>query len=381
VAIAAALGAILGLHELAGRIHPEPLMWLGQRYDTVDLGLSRIHTLPDEPDRRAVVYFGDSTVAEYEKGPPLPRLTAMQLNQRRGRPWVRMLNVSAPGAGIVQYGFLADHVASFEPDLVIWQLSYFQLTERWTTRNGAPELVGFVAGSRLPEIILLPVEHYGLSLADILLQQAIVRLGLHDLHAWMRQGQLRFGHVIERAEDVLNPNRGRKPEARARRQRGRRYMLRHMDMELRKRYSAYGERVHFGATLDGLDDDHPKLALLRSGLRALTGRGIDVLVYLNPTNLDHLEATGAGGGEGLRRTTRAIERVVAESGAHFLDLTRLLDDADFADAAGHFVEDDEQTVPLRITARIAEAAWAILLERERAPSGEPATPRAGKAGP
>jgi len=356
---------VSGLHRAASELYSEKVRWLGSRYDIIDRSLNRIYEIPTDSRHRSIVFFGDSTVSQYDHGLALPYLTGAHLSQMRGRPWIKTLSAAAPGSGIVQYGFLADHVASYEPDLVIWQLSFFQFTDRWTARNGAPELVGFVHSERLPEIIAMPVQRYRLSLSDILLQQGIVRLGLHDAHGWLRESQMRFAHMIDLAEDALNPNRGRKPEARAQTLRGRGYMRRHMDMTLSKRYSAHGERVHFGRTLEGLDPDDAKLQLLRSGIRALTGDGIDVLVYLNPTNVDHLRHTGVSYEAGLQRTVNEIRRAAEESGAHFLDLHEMLEDPDFDDAAGHFLEDEIQTVPQRVSARIAEAALPILLERER----------------
>ncbi len=371
VALAAALGAWLALDHAASALYTENVNWLGQRYDTVDAALGHSLGAGRRSRRMAVVYFGDSTVAEYEEGPALPQLTALQLDRMYGRPAIEMVNASAPGAGILQYAFLADRIAAYEPDLVIWQLSFFQFTDRWTAKNGAPELVGFVDAARLPEILAMPIEAFRLSLSDLLLQQAIVRLGLHDLHLRVRTSQLRFAHLIDLAEDALNPNRGRKPEARAQAMRGRKYMKRHQlkGSEL-ARYSAYGERVHFETTLDGLDPAHPKLALLGSGIRALRARGVDVLVYLNPANVEHLRKVGVLDEAGLHRTVDAIEATVSSSGAHFLDLHELLADEHFRDRAGHFVEDEIQTIPRRVTKEVAKAAREILIERKKASRAE-----------
>jgi hypothetical protein len=365
LAVIATVAAVAALHDMATTLYTERVLWLGGRFDTVDHSLARLeHVAPDSP-RRSVVFFGDSTVAQYTLSPPLPNLTNTALSQLRGRPWINMINVSAPGAGITQYAFLADHVASFQPDLVIWQLSFFQFTDRWTGSNGAPELVGFVDARRLPEILAMPVERFRLSLADIVLQQGIVRLGLHDVHRSLRESQLRFAHLIELAQDALNPNRGRKPEDRAQLIRGRGYMRRHMDMGHPGRYSANGELVHFGRTLHGLEPDDAKVRLLRSGIEALVDRGVDVLVYLNPTNLDNLRRTGVYDEAGLERTVDVIREAVEASGGHFVTLHTLLHDADFKDAAGHFHEDEIQAVPRAVTTEIARAALPILLERER----------------
>ncbi len=364
IAFVAAIGTWFALDRAAGALYPDDVSWQGHRFDIIDEAVGRALARGRVGERASIVFFGDSTVASYEQGLALPALTAKQIGRLAREPKVKMINASAPGAGILQYAFLADRVAAYEPDLVIWQLSFFQFTDRWTARNGPPELVGFVDGDRLPEILSMPIEVFRLSLADLLLHQAIVQIGLHDLHGSVRTSQLRFAHLVELAEDRLNPNRGRKPEARARTMRGQGYLVRHVLPNSRPpRYSAYGERIHFETTLEGLDEDHAKLALLGSGIRALTESGTDVLVYLNPTNIEHLRELGILNTVGLQRTIDLIRAAVATSGGHFLDLHDLLGDAEFRDPPGHFVEDETQTVPRRVALPIAEAAREILLRR------------------
>jgi len=355
------------LHVLAANLYPDPVYWIGSRYDMVTTNLDRIASLNElESNKAKIVYFGDSTVAAYDGRLPLPTLTKKHLNTLRKRPWVEVANAAAPGGGITQVAFLADEVAAFEPDLVIWQLSFFQFTDRWTNRNGAPELVGFVHAERLPEILAMPFQKFRLSLSDILLQQAIVRLGLHDVHRSLRESQLRFGHMRALVEDALNPNRGRKPEARAQLRRGRGYMRRHIDASVANRYSAHGERVHFGRALDGLEPDDPKIQLLASGIRAFKDEGVDVLVYLNPTNLEHVRNVGVLDDEGIAKTVATIRNTVEANGAHFLDMHGMLGDQAFADAAGHFRDDDEKPVPRIVTTRVAEAMLPILKARREA---------------
>lgn len=353
--------AATGLFMLAKWIHPAPVYWLGARYDMVDAQLARIGSGASDLPR--VAYFGDSTVASYEHGPSLPEMTERQLTRLRGERWVRVVNASAAGAGVTQYAFLSDRVASRAPDVIIWQISFFQLTDRWTGHNGAPELVGFVDLVRLPALLTMPFERFRLSLADILLQQTIVRSGLHDLHRFVRTHQIRFAYIRDLAEDALNPNRGLKPEERAQKMRGRGYLRRHIEPGVRARYSAYGEHVHFGPTLHGLDDDDALLQLLGWGIRPFTERGTDVLVYLNPTNLENLKRVGVYDEAGIKRTVEAIRRTVEANGGHFLDLHDTLSDEAFKDAPGHFAENEARDVPRLVVARIAEALLPILKAR------------------
>lgn len=355
--------AVVGLWQIAVTYHPEHIRWLGERYDNTERSISRLRDLPANQPRQTIVFFGDSTVSQYDHGPSLPILMAQSLNLSKRFPWVKVASVAAPGSGITQNGFLADHIAETRPDVVIWQLSYFQFTDRWTSQNGTPELVGFVHAERLPEILMMPLERFKLSLSDVLLQQAIVRLDLHWVHRRIRKTQLRFGRMRETVEEALNNNTGRRPEKRAQTMRGTGYMRRHFGPVIRNRYSIDGERMHFGETLAGIEPDHAKLRLFRSSVARLVDAGSDVIVYMNPTNFDHLRAIGLEHEAALDLVLQEIERSATESGARFLDLTELLRDEDYEDAAGHFIEDEDQTVPRRVANAIAEEAKPILEAR------------------
>lgn len=371
LAVSAAL-ATAGLFVAAKWIWPPSVYWLGMRYDLLDQQVARIarpRTLGGPGQR--VVYLGDSTVSSYEKGDPLPARSERMLKHLLGERRIEVVNGAAPGAGVTQYAFLSDVVAGYQPDLVVWQISFFQLTDRWTRENGAPELVGFVDADRLPALLAMPFERYRLSLADILLQQSIARLGLHDLHTLVREAQIRFGHIRDVAEDALDPNaRGNKPEKRAQLLQRQSYLGRHREPGPRVRYSAHGERVHFEDTLEGLDEDDPLLRLLGWGIRPLTERGIDVLVYLNPTNIENLERVGVYDEAGLARTVDALRATVESNGAHFLDLHAMLSDEAFLDAAGHFDENEHLDAPRFVVSQVSEAMLPILKARRESADAE-----------
>lgn len=364
--IATAWLTLAGTQRLARVFDVDDLYWLGERADTFMDALDRAERARMQGLGPVVLYFGDSTVSSYEPGRALPQLTRVRLRRTHGYDRLYLESLAGPGSGIDHYAYFADRIAKARPDVVIWQLAFFHFTDRWMDANGAPELVGYVAAERLPEILALPYERLRLSLSDIVLQQGIVRLGFHDAHRKLRKNQLRFARLREPLEEALNPNRGRSPESRARSLRGRQSMLAHVDQTLRNRYSALGERGHFESTLEGLDPDDLRLHLLRSGIATLRRQGIQVLVYMNPTNLDHLRRLGMYDEAGIARTLEVVRSEVERAGGHFLDLHALLADEDFKDPPGHFVVDAESTVPLRIVTQVAAAVDEIL--RGRAPS-------------
>jgi len=307
----------------------------------------------------------------------LPRLTLAMLRRRHGFERAYVADLSSPGSGVDQYAFFTDRIADARPDLVIWQLSIFHFTDRWTARNGAPELVGFVDAGRVRDVLALAYERLGLRLDVILLRQAIVRLGLHATHRDFRRSQLRISSLREQLEEWLNPNRGRRPEQRAIEFRQLQTLLAHVDEVRPDRYSAKGERLQFESTLEGLDSNDVRLDLLRSGIDSLRRRGIDVLGYMNPTNLDNLKRVGVYDEAAIATTLDRIRMAVEESGAHWLDLHALLEDEDFSDGAGHLVDDETHAVPLRVAREVAAAAGAILQDRRGRTGTPPAEPGAG----
>lgn len=374
--ITTAACAMWGLHVLSRTLDDGPLYWLGERLDVLRKPLHRIAYAREIDLGPRVLYLGDSTVSEYERGKGLTNLTRLELRRTHGHDEIQLASLAGPGSGVDQYALLADRIADSRPDLVIWQISYFQFTDRWTSMNGAPELVGYVDPERLSEILDLPYERLGMSLSDIILHQGIVRLGLHRVHRRLRKSQMRFARLRPQLEEALNPNKGRSPEARAKTLRARKYLLRHIDQTLRNRYTELGERMHFESSLSGLEPDEVRLQLLRSGISALRREGIEVLVYMNPTNFDHLRNLGIYDERGIAQTLEEIRRVTDETGAHFIDLSELLRDEDFVDAPGHFLVDDENTVPRKVAREVAAAANRIL----RGEAAQPPTSAAASDG-
>ena len=117
--------------------------------------------------------------------------------------------------------------------------------------------------------------------------------------------------------------------------------------------SARGVHDRFGPALTGADPDAPVLTILGAAIRIFREHGIDVVVYVNPTNVEHMEAIGAAQPEGLAHTLASIEIVAQEAGAGFVDLHRILSDADFRDPAGHLSVKGGRDGPLRLAEHLA----------------------------
>jgi hypothetical protein len=125
----------------------------------------------------------------------------------------------------------------------------------------------------------------------------------------------------------------------------------------------------YQVALDGAGPDQPVLRLLAAALDVFREQRIQVLVYVVPVNVEYLEKLGVDTRAGLARTVATARAVVEQRGAHFLDLHRLLPDADFVYPGDHFVHTGEFDGVARITDALADT---IVPRRSLTP---PRTPR------
>ena len=130
-----------------------------------------------------------------------------------------------------------------------------------------------------------------------------------------------------------------------------------IEIDGRRRTDAAGMRMLFGEALDGADPDHPVLQMIEGMVGVLRDRGIAVVVYVNPMNLEWLEHIGLDDHSGLRQTIAVLRTLVEAHGAQLVDLHAMLPDEAFRDAAGHM----EPTPPHHAARRIAaEVAGALM---------------------
>ena len=102
-----------------------------------------------------------------------------------------------------------------------------------------------------------------------------------------------------------------------------------------ERLTALGVKRLLGPVIEGVDRDHPVLEVLGALLRFYRERGIEVIVFASPLNLEHFESLGIMEHSRLPESLVAIREEVETSGAHFLDFHDRLPDAAFRDHLGH----------------------------------------------
>ena len=93
--------------------------------------------------------------------------------------------------------------------------------------------------------------------------------------------------------------------------------------------------------LDGIDTTHPTLRFIAASISIFAHAGIPVLVYLNPVNIEHLNAIDIIEESKFRQTLDSYRHSAHGPGVAFIDLHDFLPDGGFADMSGHFRHDDE----------------------------------------
>jgi hypothetical protein len=102
--------------------------------------------------------------------------------------------------------------------------------------------------------------------------------------------------------------------------------------------------------ISGIGRDDPVLKILGALLRFYRERGVEVIVFANPINLEHFQSLGIMQQSRLPESMAAIGEVVEASGARFADLHDRLPDAAFRDHLGHFTTE----APVNGTSMLAE---------------------------
>jgi hypothetical protein len=206
----------------------------------------------------------------------------------------------------------------------------------------------------------MPLHWIGLTYDDLLMNALLVRAGAFDVWYWLSLEQARLGTARTDLTSWLGARVGRRgPQT---------FQLARFTHDQtrtripgRDRYTKASELKHYGPVLVGLDPKHPVLAMLAGATRRFVERGIRVIVYVNPINVEHLAAIGVVPSTALDHSLALIAAAVAGAGGEFVDLHGLMPDAEFRDAAGHFGGEDAMG-----TRRLAEAIAARILETTHA---------------
>lgn len=348
---------LLGIQALLDAAGIEPDVTRLATGTSFDRRIEALRKLPANSPTYHVVYLGDSMVIDYPEEKRLPSVLQDEIGSRfpKGRP-VRVYNFGQVGTGIFDYYLLADRLAHSLPDMVILPFNLSNTAPAWRGAFARPELAGWVAQERLLEALGLPLGWIGLTADRLLFNHAVVRFGGLDLWTRLSEEQTRVEGarlaLEHRFADPTTPFQSPEDVMRAARDN---QIRRIRNVPRSNRYSAAGIRYLMGPALEGLDPDHPALALLGATVRHFRARDIDVLVYVNPINREHIESLGMLDERRLARTLASIELAVGANGGHLLDLHDAFPDTLFRDQTGHFRHEEPLDGTRALAARLAPA--------------------------
>jgi hypothetical protein len=320
------------------------------------------------PGRRVerVAFLGDSTVVSYE---PSSRTVPSRLQKAvvrlgRAEPPISVRSLAVPGMGPYEWYFLADEIADAGPDQVVMPVGLGSFSQITIDRLSRVELAGWIWPRRLPEAMALPIYLSGLTWDRLLLYVGIVRSGGFEIWRRLKKEQARVGSAQRSLAEWIGTVDGVSAEGTFSRVRGWHDIGRFV-MQGGDRYNERGVRRYYTAAMDGVEEDHPVIRMLAATIRTFRRADIHVIVYVTPTNVEHIESLGLLDRDGLDRTLAVIERAVRESGGEFADLHDLFPDEVFSDPPGHFVYEGEIDGP----ALLARALAPRVVARARRAAG------------
>jgi hypothetical protein len=317
-------------------------------------------------DYRAVL-LGDSMVVSYPQA-----LQIADTIQRRVRrllpdgPRVGVVNLGLAGTGPFDYYFTVDVISRLEPDLVIIEFNLASASDNFYDAFSRPELSGWLEGTKILESAWLPMSRIGLTFDRLLLYNAIIRAGAFESWVSLNQEQVRFEQARANLEEQLafREATGLTPEESSR-QRSKIWLLARNSIRGVDRHSKFATRASLGASLDGLDPQDPTLVMLGATVRSYKSRGIDVLVYVNPINVEHIEQLGILDESRLAQSLDHATAAVTSNGGHLVDLHQIFPDAAFRDRSGHFAYQGEINGPVALAEKLAPSVVALVKNARR----------------
>lgn len=307
------------------------------------------------------MFLGDSAVEGYPKGRDVATQLAAALDARRpGR--FEVLSLALPGMGPLEYFSLADTILKTHPDRIVISFNVASLSpiarNFWSRR----EIAGWIPPRRLGAALRLPLQWWDITLDRLLLYVALVRLDLTNAWYRWRWEQLRAGHApdavraaLQRAASLDGDGMPPPPDP--------------YDRAYRNRFSAPFVRAYLGDAANGAAPDHPVLQLLAASIETFRSRGIDVLVYATPTNVEYQERVGIDTHAGIDLTVANAKELALRHGATFVDLHRMFPDAAFRDHGEHLTYEGRFDGPRVLAERLAD---------ELLPRADGRRPRAGR---
>jgi hypothetical protein len=318
----------------------------------------RIGNVPSVAPRRvpAILVLGDSTVMNYETRPNVPLRLQLALNP--GSSAYDVIQGGYPGSGYGIYFLLADEIKRAAPDAVVVNINLGTFGRNWAA-DFAPVRVGasgWLAPGRLPEALRTPLADLGITLDEMLFRIALTQAGLQRFWSRIERFQSRFAKTRDHLDAAAGNRIGFQPELSWQRMtqllNQRAVQLHPNRREPPQRFGRDALLAAYGDALTGLSRDHSNLRRMRAFLCSLQNAEIATVVYLNPTNADHMIAVGATDAATLARTALTLRESVEHCGGHFVDLHQLFDDDAFTDGRGHMRADHILDAPLEIVRRL-----------------------------
>jgi hypothetical protein len=168
------------------------------------------------------------------------------------------------------------------------------------------------------------------------------------------------GHFREFAEDLIAQKTGWQIETTTRRARRLQSMLAQTLPGNGRRFNQDRANEFFGLSMRGLDAEHFTMRVLSAMVEELQDAGVSVLLYVVPTNIEHLREVGIYDEEGLRTTLSRFETLANRYGAAFADYHDLLPDSAYRDAFGHLYHAEPLNGPQLLAERMAPDVSATL---------------------
>lgn len=325
--------------------------------EPVDEGIAELARPPAERFEQRIAYLGDSIIASH-RDVGVPARLQDTLDGRTRKGLFRICAVAAPGLGPFDFYFLADRVADARPDQVILPINLTVFSRPWRATFSRPQLAGILPARRLPQALALPLEWIGLTADRLLGYFAVVHLG--GLDAWTRlsREQVRLGAARRSLANHVGARFGDGADRRFDLA-AYRYFAKKFEIPKTNRLTREAIEDRYDRVLHGIEPDEPTLEVLAATLRIFRDAGIDVLVYANPTNVEHMARMGVVQHEGIDHTIRSLRQVATANGARFLDLHELLPDKAFGDAAGHL---DFREGSIDAAWRLADGVAPVLIQ-------------------
>jgi len=299
---------------------------------------------PETPTR--IGFLGDSAVQGYPAGKDVATQLADVLNVRDpGR--FQVVSLAYPGMGSLEYFSLAETILATDPDELVISFNLASMSrvarDFWARR----ELAGWIPLERLGDALRLPLLWWDVTLDRLLLYMSLVRLDLVGRWYAYRWEQIRAGHAISalrrRLQGIESPSLNGMP-------------LQPMPYHpsFAKRFAEPYVRQNLGDAANGAGLDHPVLQMLAAAIDTFRSRGIEVLLYVTPTNVEHQERVGIDTRGGIAVTVATVRELARRHGAAFVDLHRMFPDAAFRDTGEHLTYEGAINGPRMIAERLAD---------------------------